>query len=139
VPGDVQPSAGTWIGATALLILGIWSSALIPRMWRSSDLLTKIRASANFLGDRVGYAVAAVAPLGAAFVLIAAALLFAALIEASVGGNIPPLAGARIVLAVMTVIATLFTFSIALVGRPRRLMPPAIREFRGLLRGWRAD
>jgi hypothetical protein len=134
VPTDFQPSAQTWIGASALLILGVWSSALIPRMWRSPDLVGKIRASASFLGERLGNAAAAVAPLGAAFVLVTAALLFAALIESSLERGVPLLAGVRVVLTVLVLIATLLTFSITLLGRPRRLIPPAVRGFRGVLR-----
>lgn len=124
-----RPGPLLWILAIVWLALGLRCVQLCPRLWRDDPAFTS-RVERVFapLGPRWARAAIRMAPSAAVVLILSALLLFAGLVRDTAAGTVEDVANVAVTIVVWPFLFSIVSmWSVGILGRPQRFVPPARR------------
>jgi hypothetical protein len=133
--GVIEPNPLLWAAVAGWLLLGVALVRLLPRIWQGESALTsRLQEVFGPLGPKTSQSAISSLPAAAAVLLLSGVLLAAALVREVTDGPWEDVANAvALAITVPFLLALVAFFGVVLFNRPKFLVPPALRDRRGLL------
>jgi ABC-type Na+ efflux pump permease subunit len=146
-PGRVEAHPLLWVVATVLVLVGSVVLAKLPDYWRAGESFARVQRVVRPLGEPLRTSVAAAMPVSGFGAVVCGFLIVLVILNESASESVRNVAElASFVVVPVFLIVLLLLFGVLLVGRPRVIVPPIIRDHRGLIgealtgrRGTRSD
>jgi hypothetical protein len=132
--GTIESTPFLWLGSIAMVVVGVGATRKVPAYWRGGEIFDRTRRVFEPFGEPLATALASVVPVAAPACLLFGAIalvLVAREVTSGVLQQAMELVGSLLVLP--TAATLLVMFAVVLFGRPRLLVPPPLREHRGIV------
>lgn len=127
-----------WVFSVFMVVTGVIATTKVPSFWRGAESYRTTMRAFTQLGEPMGSALAALAPLaGPGSILLGAFTLVAAAREVTAGAVQEALGVVGSILLLPVIATIILAFAIVLFGRPKRLIAPVLRDFDGIFRSAR--
>lgn len=133
--GVVEPNPFLWVMVVVWLALGIGVFRLLPRVWRNdAALMSRLDEVFGALGPKTSSAALRSVPVAGVVLVLSGVLLAAGLVREVTEGALRDVADVLTKACLFPFLAALVVFfGVILFNRPKRAVPPALREGRGVV------